>query len=58
MKDGENIVRRLAECGQIMASGQFTAYDLDYIKQALENMLKATNSVIAKKNKALHSASE
>ena len=53
MKDGERVVNRLSECGKIMADGQFSAYDLDYIKQALGMMLNATNNVIKKNNKQL-----
>ena len=54
MKDGEKIVQRLSECGKIMASGQFTAYDLDYIEKALKMMLDATEKTKRKNNKKLN----
>jgi len=53
MKDGEKIVQRLSECGKLMASGEFSIYDLDYIKKALKMMLNATEETMAKNNKKL-----
>ena len=44
MRDGEEIVQRLAECGAI----EFNEYDLKYIQKALKLMLKATDKTIDK----------
>jgi len=48
MKDGERIVRLLAECGKIMQSGRFSEYDLNYIEKALKMLLNATDKTIDK----------
>jgi len=50
MNDGEKVVRLLAECGKIMAKGEFSAYDLKFIKQTLEKILNATDKTIMKNN--------
>ena len=48
MKDGEQVVKLLSQAGKIMASGQFSKHDLEFIKSFLDRMLKATNNVLEK----------
>ena len=48
MEYGEEVVRHLSGCGHLMAIGNFSLYDLSYIKQTLRLILTAVNKAITK----------
>lgn len=50
MTDGETIMRKLSDCGKIMSTGQFTKHDLDFIKQTLEILLRASEKTVKVKS--------
>ena len=50
MNSGEQIVRKLDECIQIMKLGVFTKYELEFIIVGLKKMLEKTEGVLNKKH--------
>lgn len=50
MTDGESVLRKLSDCGKMMSAGQFTKHDLDFIKQMLEALLRASEKVVKVKS--------
>ena len=48
MNAGETVVQHLLQCVKLMKSSEFSAQDLEFIRQVLEKMFVATNSAIEK----------